>query len=94
MVSVVLLFGVGYNDVITRTPLHCAVAYCNLEVIRYLLEHGASLFLMTRDGDTPLAIAQEELKLVKAEQQSSADVLTSATKCLEYLQGQQAEGHV
>lgn len=78
-----------------RTPLHCAVAYCNLEVIRYLIEHGASLFLMTSDGDTPLAIAQEELKLVKAQQPSDADVLTSAAECLKSLQGQQVQhGHV
>jgi hypothetical protein len=78
----------------TRTPLHCAVAYSNLVVTRYLVEHGASLFLATKDGDTPLHIAEEECKLVKAGQQereSGEDrgTLETAVQCLDYLKGTQ-----
>lgn len=68
--------------------MHCAVAYSNLEVIRYLVQHGASLFLRTRDGDTPLNIAQEEHKLLGVEQGAGLDDnLKAATECLEYLRG-------
>lgn len=75
-----------------RTPLHCAVAYSNLVVTRYLVEHGASLFLTTKEGDTPLHIAEEEHKLVRMGQQDGGSTgqdgtLEAATKCLDYLKG-------
>ena len=68
-----------------RTPLHCAVAYSNLDMIRYLIGHGASLFLKTREGETPAKIGMEEYRL----QQESQGGRTNDTtvECLKYLTG-------
>ena len=49
------------------------------------MEHGASLYLSTKDGDTPLNIAQEEYKLWDG--QSNSENLHAATECLQYLKG-------
>ena len=72
-----------------RTPLHCAVAYSNLEMIHYLLENGASLFLETRDGETPLKIGVEEYELSQEAVGHGEEVLSSvpAEECLKYLIG-------
>lgn len=64
--------------------MHCAVAYSNVAVIRYLVEHGASLFLTTGEGETPHDIAQEEHRLVLKEP-AHADMLSATTECLRYL---------
>ena len=76
----------------SRTPLHCAIAYSNVEIVRYLVEHGASMFLATRDGDTPYNIAQEEHKLLleEGEESQNSNTLLSAAKCLEYLRGERS----
>ena len=80
--------------VFCRSPLHCAVAYSNLEIVRYLVEHGASMFLATRDGDTPLNIAQEEHKLLKEEEAGSqSHTLEMAARCLEYLKSKHCIYH-
>ncbi len=72
-----------------RTPLHCAIAYSNVEMVRYQVEHGASLFLATQDGDTPYNIAQEEQKLLMEEgvEPQETHTLQAAAECLEYLTG-------
>ena len=40
--------------------------------MQYLVEHGASLFLTTKDGNTPLEVAEEE---------------GEAANCIQYLKG-------
>lgn len=44
-----------------RTPLHLAAASLNLEIIRILIQNGASVFATTADGDSPLDVAVDEL---------------------------------
>ena len=69
-----------------RTPLHCAVAYSNLDMIRYLIGHGASLFLETTEGETPVKIGMEEYRL---QQESQGGKTNEATvECLKYLTGE------
>ena len=69
-----------------RTPLHCAVAYTNLEMIRFLVQQGASLFMMTKDGDTPLKIIAEEYKSQKEEDKDS-ERASQLVACLHHLAG-------
>ena len=76
-----------------RTPLHCAVAYSNTDITRYLVENGASLFLTTKDGDTPLKIGTEEYEIQRGnmstdgvEKGEESDCQATA-ECLHYLMG-------
>ena len=51
-----------------RTPLHCAVAYSNAEAVDYLLSHGASLWLETREeGETAMELGERELAAQREE---------------------------
>ena len=51
-----------------RTPLHCAVAYSNAEAVGYLLSHGASLWLKTREeGETAMELGERELAAQREE---------------------------
>ena len=75
---------------IYRTPLHCAVAYSNLDMIRYLIGHGASLFLKTGEGETPAKIGMEEYRLQQESQGGKTDETT--IECLKYLTGQLSSG--
>ncbi len=61
-----------------------------MAMVRYLVEHGASLFLATQDGDTPYHIAQEEHKLLQEEGAGPKGNHThqAAAECLEYLRGE------
>ena len=70
-----------------RTPLHCAVAYTNLEMVRFLVQQGASLFMMTKDGDTPLKIIAEEYKSQKEEDKDSSEKASQLVACLHHLAG-------
>ncbi|KAL5467223.1 hypothetical protein EMCRGX_G031423 [Ephydatia muelleri] len=56
-----------------RTPLHCAVAYGHLEVIKLLVQNGGALYLETWCGDTALQIAMKECNDLHS--QSSQDIL-------------------
>ncbi len=49
-----------FDQMFARTPLHCAVAFDNLYLVKYLVEHGASLYLTTADGDTPVDVASND----------------------------------
>ncbi len=69
-----------------RTPLHCAAAYCNLDMIHYLIDNGASLFLTTQDGETPLKIAIEEYE-VQSQGEGKQEGSQTAVECLHYLIG-------
>ena len=62
-----------------RTPLHCAVAYGHLEVIKLLVQNGGALYLETWCGDTALQIAMKECNDLHT--QSSQDIL-------QYLRGE------
>lgn len=48
------------------TPLHFAVEYGRHELVEYLLERGANLYLQDRNGSTPLHLALEycDIKMV------------------------------
>ena len=62
-----------------RTPLHCSASCSNLEMVQYLIHNGASVFMKTVDGQTPLRVAFEEFE-------DSGDTEGSATsECLDYL---------
>ena len=65
-----------------RTPLHCAIAYSNLEMLQYLLENGASLFLEAREGETPLRIGMEEYRLQQEAQGYTNPATEECLKCL------------
>ena len=55
-------------------------------MIRYLIGHGASLFLETTEGETPVKIGMEEYRL---QQESQAGKTNEATvECLKYLTGE------
>ena len=69
-----------------RTPLHCAVAYRNLEMIKYLVNQGASLFLTTKDGDAPTEILAQDYKAQK-ENKSDSESTSQLVACMDYLQG-------
>eukprot|EP00731_Ephydatia_muelleri_P026459 Em0018g559a len=56
-----------------RTPLHCAVAYGHLEVIKLLVQNGGALYLETWCGDTALQIVMKECNDLHS--QSSQDIL-------------------
>ena len=58
-----------------------------MAIIRYLIEHGASLFLATGEGETPHDIAKEEHRLV-LDEPAHADMLSATSECLHYLKGQ------
>ena len=56
-------------------------------MIKYLLYQGASLYLTTKDGDTPLKIAMEDFKTMK-DQEKDKDQNKRLLACLHYLSGQ------
>ena len=66
-----------------RSPLHCAVAFDNQFLVKYLVEHGASLFLVTSDGDTPLGVATKD----HTEQDDDNDDEEDVDSCFKYLTG-------
>lgn len=70
-----------------RTPLHCAAAYCNLSMTQYLIENGGSLFMTTKDGDTPLKIAAEESEVQRQGKNDEKEANQTAIECLHYLMG-------
>ena len=81
-----------------RTPLHCAAAYRNLDIIRYLVQNGSSLFLATQDGDSPLKIAIEEYEVERQskvesdqdpENRKPKGTPQMAVECLHFLMGEQ-----
>ena len=72
----------------SRTPLHCAVAYSNCHVISYLLSKGASLFLKTQEGDSPLSLGQVELRA--QQEMAEGGNVAAAEQALHCLQGQQS----
>ncbi len=41
----------------SQTPLHLSVFLENLEMVKQLVDHGASVAVMDRNGDTPLHLA-------------------------------------
>ena len=61
-----------------RTPLHCAASCSNLEMVQYLIHNGASVFMKTVDGQTPLRVAFEEFE------ESGDTEGSAASECLDY----------
>ena len=55
-------------------------------MIKYLVHQGASLFLTTKDGDTPIEIIMEDYKAQK-ENNNDSERTSQLVACLEYLQG-------
>ncbi len=53
-------------------------------MIHYLIDNGASLFLTTQDGETPLKIAIEEYEVQGEGKQEGSQM---AVECLHYLIG-------
>ncbi len=89
--SILEVWGWGHqNEILSqyyhRTPLHCAAAYCHLDMIHYLIDNGASLFLTTQDEETPLKIAVEEYK-VQSQGEGKQEGSQMAVECLHYLMG-------
>ena len=75
-----------YTPTLLRTPLHVAVAYRNLEMLKFLVHQGASLFVATHDGDTPLKILVEDHKMISKEEKDS-EKTSQLEACLQYLTG-------
>jgi ankyrin repeat protein len=44
--------------VIGYSPIHAAVSYNHIELVRYLLSNGADLNLKDEDGDTPILVCE------------------------------------
>lgn len=62
-------------------------------LVKYLVEHGASLFLTTNDGDTPLTVAQKEKVMEERAEgggggKGKEKEGTGMDDCLHYLQGE------
>jgi ankyrin repeat protein len=57
------------------TPLHIAVAYQNLELVKYLLAHGADVNARDANGRTPLhfAVNQRDVELMRVLLDARAD---------------------
>ena len=55
-------------------------------MIKYLVHQGASLFLTTKDGDTPIEILVEDYKTQK-ENKEDSERTSQLVACLDYLQG-------
>ena len=55
-------------------------------MVQYLLEHGASLFLTTKDGETPLMIGEEECKL-QGDDGLGGGVNQLTADCLQLIKG-------
>ena len=55
-------------------------------MIRFLVHQGASLFMITNDGDTPLKIIAEEYKSQK-EEDKDTEKASQLIACLHYLAG-------
>ncbi len=49
----------GSFELYHATPLHMAAFYGHANVVRLLLDHGANINARTRDGATPLALAEQ-----------------------------------
>ena len=57
-------------------------------MIQYLVYQGASLFLTTKDGDTPIEILAEDYRAQK-ENKNDTESTSQLVACLDYLQGKQ-----
>jgi ankyrin repeat protein len=59
-----------------RSMLHAAVFYGKLDIVRYLLEHKATLDIRTPTGITPLAVAvwRDDIKIAEFLIRQGADV--------------------
>ena len=55
-------------------------------MIKYLVHEGASLFLTTKDGDTPIEILAEDYK-AQRESKNDSESSSHLVSCLDYLQG-------
>ena len=85
-----------------RTPLHCAASCNRLDLVRLLVEHGASLFSRTHDEDeTPLqkcdlapdAGSELELDAEMTDPKPPASSPAQPT-CLHYLSGMRVNSRV
>ncbi|HEY3330234.1 MAG TPA: ankyrin repeat domain-containing protein [Capsulimonadaceae bacterium] len=77
------------------TPLHCAVAVGNVEIIRALMDAGADANVRAATGETPLhTAAVEEPELVKLLIASGADVNASDEGEDTAMHGAAVGGHV
>lgn len=47
-------FGANSKDANGYTPIHAAVSYGHIELIRYLLDNGGDVNIQDNEGDTPL----------------------------------------
>ncbi len=56
--------GAFMRDVRTKgeTPLHRAAAYCDAEIIKYLIDNGADKETRDANGDSPMTWASEHLR--------------------------------
>jgi len=65
-----------------RSMLHAAVFYGKLDIVRYLLEHNATLDIRTPTGITPLAVAvwRDDIKIAEFLIRQGADVNATSTK--------------
>ena len=74
------LIGTSPEDVNARggwheTPLHAALAKCHLEVVEFLLEHGADMNARDKGGATPLHLASraQDAKIMRVLLDRGAD---------------------
>ncbi len=56
-------------------------------MVQYLVENGGSLFMTTKDGDTPLKIAAEESEVQILGKDGEKETNQAAIECLHYLMG-------
>ena len=50
---------VNIRDADLWTPLHAAVACGNVELVKYLVQHGASLVAINADGNMPIDLVED-----------------------------------
>lgn len=56
---------IDYPDSRGRTALYLAVQHGDVEVIRFLLDHGANPYAAAKDGKTPRMLAEKKGEIVK-----------------------------
>ncbi|UCC32490.1 MAG: ankyrin repeat domain-containing protein [Phycisphaerales bacterium] len=75
---------VNATDSMQYTPLHSAAIFCNSEVAKLLVAHGADITVKCYHGETPLTGAQRGLRDTKSmSERMPADEVGERTKCFE-----------